>query len=304
MTGFAEFAPGIGRKRGGSRSLPNPWKLMSLYVRMTKPTVWGALVVTAILGFMIGAIQLSSFGFGQFVLATGALLLGTSGCESITNFIDLPIDRVMHRTMNRPLPAGELTPRTALFFGAASIALALVLSWALGYLLLLLMTFGIIDNVLIYSYWLKRRSTQNVIWGGFSGAIPVMYGFYAANPGSLLIGILLFSLVFLWTPPHIWSISVECSDDYNRAGVPMLPVVSSEKIWKIAMTIFTAGMIIIDILISIILEISDIQVIIAVGLNIIVARFLYNFLKRPKERSHGFFVFLNIYLVLALAVLL
>ena len=273
------------------------------YAKMTKPMVWGSLVITAILGFFTGAALTSEFNFTRFFLVAIALAAGTAGCESITNRIDLPLDRLMDRTLMRPLPAGELDGRTAILAGSALLVIAVATSLVLGPLFLCLMVFGIVDNIAVYSFWLKRRTSQNILWGGFSGAIPVMFGFLASDPDSITLAILLFTLVFSWTPPHIWSLSVEFKEDYARAGIPMLPVVSGRRTWVTAISIFYILMLSTSLLLLITEGMDNIALSALVILDSISVALLIDFLKQPEEKAHRFFIFLNVYLVTVLIIL-
>ena len=170
---------------------------------MTKPAIWGSLTLTGAIGYVTGAFIAYHFSIMQMLIVIAALAAGTSGCESLTNFIDMPIDRVMNRTALRPLPSGEIPGENAIVLGVMLITMAMALSSFLGTVFIILMGFGIFDNVVVYSFLLKRRTSQNILWGGFSGAVPVAYGFLASAHADLLMALLLFLFVFAWTPPHI-----------------------------------------------------------------------------------------------------
>jgi protoheme IX farnesyltransferase len=135
----------------------------------------------------------------------------------------------MERTKNRPIPSGRISPRNALIFGLILAAISLVCAWFINIWALGLMAFGLFDNIIIYSKWLKRRSQSNIILGGFSGGAPALIGYISVTTQNIEIGLIMAGLVFLWIPTHIWSLALHVKKDYTRAGVPMLPVVSSEK---------------------------------------------------------------------------
>lgn len=287
----------MGKHESGLTAYENS---LAEYLRMTKPAVWGAIVITGIIGFLIGSMKADSLSFLRLTIAVAALSAGTAGCESITNVIDLPIDRVMGRTVNRSLPKGRIAARSALHMGIILISVSLVLSLELGYVFLVLMAAGAVDNVVVYSYWLKRRSRQNIIWGAFSGAIPAAYGLLAADQSATVLAVLIFMFVFFWTPPHIWSLSVEYKDDYARAGVPMLPVVANESLWKLATSAFSAAMITVSLFFTWQSSPSILALTVSGLLGLYCAFRVYSFIRMPERFARSLFVFLNAYLVAAL----
>ena len=272
------------------------------YLRMTKPAVWDAIVITGVIGFLIGSMKADSLSFLRLAIAVVALSAGTAGCESITNVIDLPVDRVMRRTENRSLPQGRIAARSALYLGIILISVSLVLSLELGYVFLALMAAGAVDNVVVYSYWLKRRTSQNIIWGAVSGAIPAAFGLLAADQSATILAVLIFMFVFFWTPPHIWSLSVEYKEDYARAGVPMLPVVANEHSWKLATGAFSAAMITVSLFFAWQSSPSILPLTVSSLLGLYCAFQVYSFIGMPEKYAHRLFVFLNAYLVAALIV--
>lgn len=269
------------------------------YLVMTKPAVWGSLTLTAVIGYMTGSLLVHQLSVMRLLVVAAALAAGTSGCESLTNFIDIPVDRVMKRTASRPLPSGEIAGDNAVVMGLVLVVAAIALSSFLGAVFTVLMGLGIFDNVVVYSFLLKRRTPQNILWGGFSGAIPVAYGFLASAPAYTLVALLLFVLVFTWTPPHIWSLSVELKEDYRRAGIPMLPVVSSKNVWGTAVALFSAITIAVTLFIVIAMGIT----VILLPLVALDSLFVYALLKlllTPERSAHMFFMFTNVYLFLIL----
>ena len=153
------------------------------------------------------------------------------------------------RTQHRPLPSGRLTPKAALRFGLGLIAISLILSGILNLLSLLWMSFGILDNVGVYSLLLKRRSALNILLGGFSGGLPVLFGWSAVTPGPIgslapaLLPLLMAGLVFVWIPVHIWFLAVSYRTDYSRANIPMLPVVVGSATALRLITLFSMIMV-------------------------------------------------------------
>ena len=204
------------------------------YYALTKPKIWYLLVFTAF-GAMIAAPQ-GGLNVPPIlaVLVVGSVTMGSAGANVLTCYLDRDMDAIMERTKHRPIPAGKIAPYRALQFGllltTLSIAGALTIDSFIGYpLVSVIMALGIFDNVIVYSAFLKRRTIWNIILGGFSGGAPALIG-YAAVTGTInLEAILIFSLVFLWIPAHIWSLSLKYKADYAKVGVPMLPVVLSER---------------------------------------------------------------------------
>jgi protoheme IX farnesyltransferase len=135
----------------------------------------------------------------------------------------------MDRTKDRPIPSGRISPRNALIFGLILTAISLLFSWFINIWAFLLMILGLFDNIIVYSKWLKRRSQSNIILGGFSGGAPALIGYVTVTTQSIEIGLVMAALVFLWIPTHIWSLALHVRKDYQKANVPMLPVVSDEQ---------------------------------------------------------------------------
>ena len=209
------------------------------YYELTKPNVWWLLVFTSI-GAMIRAGGIGN----EFHIANEIILLvilsvtfGTAGAESISNYIDRDIDAIMNRTKNRPIPTGRIKAKKALLFGIILSSGAIIFSFLIDYInefnffpiITFLMIFGLFDYIIIYSSILKRKTLLNIILGGFSGAVPALIGYTAVSKTLTVEGLLIATLVFLWIPAHIWSLSLKFKDDYTLAKIPMLPVVMDLK---------------------------------------------------------------------------
>jgi len=195
------------------------------YVEVTKPRIWSLLVYTGVAGYLIasgGSIDT------RLLILTVALILGTGGANTLTGYIDRDIDAVMKRTMKRPIPSGRLDPGNALYYGLllsiGSISLALMLNPLCG----VLMAIGLFDNVVVYSLWSKRRTPLNIILGAPSGGVPTLIGYAAYDATLPLDAWLLFLLVVIWTPLHIWTLALVYREDYLRAGVPMYTSILDE----------------------------------------------------------------------------
>jgi protoheme IX farnesyltransferase len=200
------------------------------YYEYTKPKIWYLLVFTALTAtFVAGSLPTNSLSPAKWIIAAIAITSGCAGCNALTNYVDRDIDAVMSRTRHRPIPSGRITPAAGLRFGLALVAISILLAFTLNLLSVLWMALGVLDNVGVYSLLLKRRSVLNIILGGFSGGLPVLFGWSAATPGPIgsisLLPVLMAGLVFLWIPIHIWFLAVTYRADYAKVGVPMLPVV-------------------------------------------------------------------------------
>jgi protoheme IX farnesyltransferase len=163
------------------------------------------------------------------IAAIASVTAASAGCDTLTSYVDRDIDRIMHRTRHRPIPSGRIAPNRALAWGLLLAAIGLALAYWINVLSFLWIALGIVDNVIVYSLLLKRRSSLNILLGGVSGGMPVMFGWSAITNGIALLPILLAALVVLWIPGHIWSLAIFTKDDYERAHIPMLPVVTKMK---------------------------------------------------------------------------
>ena len=200
------------------------------YYELTKPKIWYLLVFTAF-GSALTASLLFDIPLSPltWVLLLGGIAAGSAAADTITGYNDRDIDAIMDRTKDRPIPSGRISPKNALIFGLILTAIALIFSWLINLWAFLLMMFGLFDNIIIYSKWLKRRSQSNIILGGFSGGVPALIGYVTVTTQNIEIGLVMAGLVFLWIPTHIWSLALHVRKDYQKAKIPMLPVVNEEK---------------------------------------------------------------------------
>jgi heme o synthase len=200
------------------------------YIEVTKPKSVALLVFTSIATMAIAAVSFKSFIPSQILAGFFAVTAASAGCNTVTCYVDRDIDRVMRRTSHRPIPTRRIAPaERALVWGLGLIALGLLVGIWLNLASFLILMLGVLDNVVIYSLWLKRRSPLNIVLGGFSGGLPAMFGWSAITGTITLLPILLAALVVLWIPSHIWSLAILSKEDYALAGVPMLPVVMKER---------------------------------------------------------------------------
>ncbi|MGH9068874.1 MAG: heme o synthase [Acidimicrobiales bacterium] len=201
-------------------------QLLSAYVALTKPRIIELLLVTTVPTMVVAARGLPS---GWLVLATlvgGALAAG--GANAMNMVVDRDIDAIMHRTRHRPLVTGAMSPRAALVFALSLEVVAFLELWlAVNLLSAVLAVSATAFYVLVYTLWLKRTSSQNIVIGGAAGAVPVLVGWSAVTDHLGLAPLVLFGVIFVWTQPHFWALAVRYRDDYAAADVPMLPAVSS-----------------------------------------------------------------------------
>ncbi|MGC8546936.1 MAG: heme o synthase [Thermoplasmata archaeon] len=206
------------------------------FILMTKPRVWIFLLITGLAGEIFSLCILKKLDYSGFIFVAIYIAFGLMGSESISNYIDIDIDRKMNRTKNRPLPSGKMSPKEALYGGLILVALSLLMAYIYSPLSFLFMLTGIIDYDIVYAKLTKRKTTLNIILGAYSGGAPLLAGFYAFTDKFNIVIILWFFIIFLWTPLHIWSLSIRYRDDYSNASVPMLPVVLTPK--KTMMVLF------------------------------------------------------------------
>ena len=193
---------------------------------LLKPRVMSLVIFTGFAGMFLAPTSIHPM---LFIISLFAIAAGAGASGAINQWYDSDIDAVMQRTQNRPIPAGAVEPAEALGFGLIISALSvLVLGLASNWLAAGLLTFTIFFYGVVYTIWLKRSTPQNIVIGGAAGALPPVIG-WAAVSGSLSIEpLLLFAIIFMWTPPHFWALALFRNEDYTRAGVPMMPVVAGE----------------------------------------------------------------------------
>jgi protoheme IX farnesyltransferase len=197
------------------------------YVALTKPGILTLLLATTLAAMMVAAEGLPSFRLVVATMLGG--LLSAAGANVLNCYIDRDIDKKMSRTRHRATASGAISPRNALTFGLVLTGLSiLILGVGANWFAAGLAAVGSFYYVVVYSYYLKRRSEQNIVIGGTAGAIPPLVG-WAAVTGSLAIApVLMFAIIYYWTPPHFWALALLKQGEYDRAGVPMLPLVAGE----------------------------------------------------------------------------
>lgn len=217
---------------------------------LTKPIVVALLLVTTYAGMVIGAQSWPSLSLTFWTLLGGFMAAGGSG--AVNQYIDRFDDGKMQRTQKRPIPSGRLTAAEGLAFGVALLLASFYLLTAfVNFTAALLSLAGMIYYVLLYSIFLKKTTVQNIVIGGGAGAIPPLVGWAAATGSLNFPSLLLFAVIFLWTPPHFWALALVRSKDYARAGVPMLPVIRGEKATRWQILIYTIELILLTMLLPI-----------------------------------------------------
>jgi protoheme IX farnesyltransferase len=207
------------------------------WVALLKPRVLSLVVFSGVIGLLVAP------GHLHPVLAFTAVLcitIGAGACGAINMWYDRDIDAAMRRTRNRPIPAGRIEPGAALGFGIVlATGSVLLMGLAVNEVAAGLLALSIVFYVFVYTMWLKRRTPQNIVIGGAAGAFPPIIGWAAVTGSVDVIPLVLFAIIFIWTPPHFWSLALFANDDYRRAGVPMLPVVAGAKETRRQIVIYT-----------------------------------------------------------------
>ena len=223
-------------------ALPADWRDL---VALTKPRVMSLVVFTGLCGLLAAPVTLPpALGFTAIL----CIALGAGAAGALNQWYEADLDAKMRRTANRPLPAKRMERQTALHFGVGLGAFSVVLmDLATNHLAAILLAISILFYVLIYTVWLKRRTAQNIVIGGAAGAFPPLIGWVAATGRIDLLPALLFAIIFLWTPPHFWALSLFVRSDYANANVPMLPVVAGIQNTRLqillySLTVAIAGM--------------------------------------------------------------
>jgi heme o synthase len=218
-------------------AMPAEWRD---FLALTKPRVMSLAIFTALCGMLAAPVSINP------ILAFSAILaiaLGAGGCGALNQWYEADVDAAMRRTMARPLPAGRMERPAALQFGIGlSVFAVALLGLATNWLAAAILAVSILYYVFVYTMWLKPRTPQNIVIGGAAGAFPPLIGWAAATGSLTLLPWLMFALIFLWTPPHFWALSLFMRSDYAAAGIPMLPVVAGERTTRLHVFYYTLPM--------------------------------------------------------------
>ncbi len=250
------------------------------YVELSKPGILRLLLITAVCPMLV-----AQRGMPDLMLIVWTLLglgLVSASANAMNMAYDQDIDRVMKRTMDRPLPSGRIDVRGALIFASLTGAVGVIVLLTMVNLTAALSALGgHLFYVFIYTMWLKRSTPHNIVIGGAAGAVPPLVG-WAAVQGSLdLPAWIMFCIIFFWTPPHFWALSLYKREDYSRAGVPMLPVVSGEKVTKRQMVLYTIMLVPITLALGLV-SMGWLYTISALVLGLIFGYFVFKAVKEPQ----------------------
>ena len=230
----ASTAPGLGN-------------IIRNYLWLTKP-----IVIVLLLSTTLGAMLMAQRGLPSLMLIFFAMLGGAltaGGASAINSYADRDIDPLMGRTSRRPIPTGAISAEHALIFGLVlSVSGVLIFGFFVNWLSAALSSIGLFYYVVIYTLWLKRTTPQNIVIGGAAGAIPPLVGWAAVTNEISLLALFLFLIVFHWTPPHTWALMLMVTKDYQRAGVPMMPVAHGEDSTRLQIVLYTISLLVVTIL--------------------------------------------------------
>jgi len=258
------------------------FSVIKSYVSLTKPRIIELLLVTT-----VPTMFLASNGWPDWYLVLATLIggaLAAGGANALNNVVDRDIDALMDRTAHRPLVTGKVSVR-----GAVALGITLSLSsviWLVSQVNILSALFAasaIVFYVCVYTLLLKRRTSSNIVWGGAAGCFPVLIGWAAVTNSISLAPIVLFLIVFWWTPPHYWPLSMQYRKDYENAGIPMLPVVADREKVASQITIYSWIMVATTLVLPLVSELSIVYVLGAIVLNLIFMREVYALRNRAKS---------------------
>jgi protoheme IX farnesyltransferase len=204
------------------------------YFKLMKPRVMSLVVFTAFVGYFT-AVPIESYKLNPFLALIGifAIALGAGASGVLNQWYDRDIDKLMDRTKDRPIPQGKILPSDALTFGViTSILSIMILGLSVNWIAASLLGFTIIFYAIVYTIWLKRYTVQNIVIGGAAGAFPPVIGQVCASGTIGFESLILFLIIFVWTPPHFWALALIKKDDYAAAKIPMLPIIAGEKVTR------------------------------------------------------------------------
>ncbi|WP_240535939.1 heme o synthase [Candidatus Liberibacter solanacearum] len=210
---------------------------INFFITLLKPRVMSLAVYTALVGIVLASGHIS---FLKGIISIFAIAMGAGASGALNMYYDSDIDKVMMRTASRPIPIGKIAPWEALAFGIFLAILSItIMGLAINWMSAILLFLSIFFYIIIYTVWLKRRTPQNIVIGGIAGAIPPMIGWSSVTGDISIEGLVMFLIIFFWTPPHFWSLALLYKNDYEMAAVPMLPNVSTDRTTKIHILVYT-----------------------------------------------------------------
>jgi len=282
----------------GSRPRRSARQAVAGYIALTKPRIIELLLVTTVPTMLLAEGGIPSLRLVAATLVGGALAAGSA--NTLNCYLDRDIDQVMHRTERRPLATGLVSPREALVFGLVLGAVSVGWLWlTTGWLPAVLALAAIAFYVGVYTMALKRRTPQNIVWGGAAGCMPVLIGWSAVTGSLAWTPVVLFGVIFFWTPPHYWPLSMRFRDDYAAAGVPMLPVVRGARETSTQILYYTVLLVAVTLLLYPVGRMGALYLAAAVGLG---GAFIWRALELRRDlngrRAIRLFSFSNTYLAL------
>ena len=206
------------------------------FFNLMKPRVMSLVIFTCAVGLLIAPIKIN---FINAIFSLGAVALGSGAAGALNMWYESDVDSLMTRTCLRPIPTGKLTKNQALTFGVLSSLVSVIILYIFSNLIAAtLLTITILFYVFVYTIWLKRKTSQNIVIGGAAGALPPIIGWSIATGGITLEPIILFLIIFIWTPSHFWALSLYKTEDYKKANIPMLPITSGVKTTKLNILVY------------------------------------------------------------------
>ena len=269
---------------------------VSDYFELLKPRVMSLAIFTAIIGLLVTPNHVHPLLAVFSIIAIGA---GAGAAGAINMWYDRDIDSIMDRTKSRPIPSGRVKSEEALTLGIVlSIFSIILLFVASNYIAAAFLFISIMFYTFIYTIWLKRYTPQNIVIGGAAGALPPVIGWYAVSQDFSLFPVILFMIIFLWTPPHFWALSLYRSDDYQKAGIPMLPVVKGKKITRLNIILYSLSLLIISPSLWYLGFLGNIYGIISSLLTIVFIYFSWNVYRKKVGSEPALFKYSILYLFL------
>ena len=274
---------------------------VSDYFELLKPRVMSLAIFTAIIGLLVTPNHVHPLLAVFSIIAIGA---GAGAAGAINMWYDRDIDSIMDRTKSRPIPSGRVKSEEALTLGIVlSIFSIILLFVASNYIAAAFLFISIMFYTFIYTIWLKRYTPQNIVIGGAAGALPPVIGWYAVSQDFSLFPVILFMIIFLWTPPHFWALSLYRSDDYQKAGIPMLPVVKGKKITRLNIILYSLSLLIISPSLWYLGFLGNIYGIISSLLTIVFIYFSWNVYRKKVGSEPALFKYSILYLFLLFMVM-
>jgi protoheme IX farnesyltransferase len=268
------------------------------YATLTKPRITLLILITA-----LGAMLVAADGWPGTELTAATLLglaLSSAGASALNHYLDRDIDAAMTRTAGRPVASGRVSPDAALGFGTALlIAGTVVLATAVNTLTAALALGGGLFYVVVYTAWLKRRTPQNIVIGGAAGAVPPLVGWAAVTGTIGLPALAMFAIVFMWTPPHFWALALLAKSDYERAGVPMLPVVRGDQATARQIMAYTVALVAVSVVPFALGDFGAVYLVAALVLGAVFVRLAWRLLRdTSRTAARGVFLYSLAYLAL------